>query len=458
MIRRGTFRIIASFAALAVALPLPALSEEAAAKSLDQLLVEVREGRAQDREENQRRIQEFQNKRNEQAALLRRERAERNRQESLSDTLEKTFQDNELQIAALEQQLRQRQGSLGELFGVVRQVAGDTRGVVENSITSAQIPGRTAPLDALAQSKQLPNMERLRDLWFKLQQEMTETGKTVRFTTQVVKPDGQSEPREVVRVGAFTAISDGQFLKWDPPTASLQELSRQPGGRYLRAASNYEGTTVGIAEVAIDPSKGSILGLLVQAPTARERVDQGGIIGYVIITLGVIGVLMSIERFSRLFLVGRKMQAQTHSETPRTDNPLGRVMAVYEENPDADTETLELRLDESVLREVPKLERFLTTIKVLSAIAPLLGLLGTVTGMIETFQMITLFGTGDPKMMASGISEALVTTMLGLIVAIPLTFLHSICRDRSKSLVELLEEQSAGMVANRAEARGPTVA
>ncbi|MCE2389860.1 MAG: MotA/TolQ/ExbB proton channel family protein [Proteobacteria bacterium] len=458
MIRRGTLRVTALLAALAVALPGTALSEEAPAKSLDQLLQEVRQGRSEDLAENRRRIQEFETKRNEQAALLRRERGERARQEGLSDTLEKTFQDNELQIAALEQQLRQRQGSLGELFGVVRQVAGDTRGVVENSITSAQIPGRAAPLDDLAQSKQLPNMERLRDLWFRLQQEMTETGKTVRFTTDVVKPNGESEAREVVRVGAFTAISDGRFLKWDPPTATLQELNRQPGGRYLRAASSYEGTSSGVAEVAIDPSKGSILGLLVQAPTAGERVDQGGIIGYVIITLGVIGVLLSIERFVSLFLVGRKMQSQTQADSARSDNPLGRVMGVYEENPDADTETLELRLDESVLREVPKLERFLTTIKVLSAIAPLLGLLGTVTGMIETFQMITLFGTGDPKMMASGISEALVTTMLGLIVAIPLTFLHSVCRDRSKALVEMLEEQSAGMVATRAEARGQTVA
>ena len=458
MTRRGTFKAIVFGAALAVALPGPAPAQEAPAKTLDQLLQEVRQSRNQDRAENRQRIADFERRRDQQAQLLRRERAEARRQEALSETLEQTFQDNELQIAALDQQLRQRQGSLGELFGVVRQVAGDTRGVVENSITSAQIPGRAGPLDDLAQSKELPNMDRLRDLWFMLQEEMTETGKTVRFTAPVVQPGGQSEERQVVRVGAFTAISDGKFLKWDPPTASLQELNRQPGGRYLRAASGYEGTGGGVSEVAIDPSKGSILGLLVQAPTARERVDQGGIIGYLIITLGIVGVLLSVERFVSLFLVGRKMQAQSKSDSADDGNPLGRVMAVYEANPDADKETLELRLDESVLREVPKLERFLTTIKVLSVIAPLMGLLGTVTGMIETFQMITLFGTGDPKMMASGISEALVTTMLGLIVAIPLTFLHSICRDRSKALVEMLDEQSAGMVADRAEAREQAVA
>jgi biopolymer transport protein ExbB len=116
-----------------------------------------------------------------------------------------------------------------------------------------------------------------------------------------------------------------------------------------------------------------------------------------------------------------------------------------------DVETLELKLDEAILKNTPALERFLTMIKVLAVVAPLLGLLGTVTGMINTFQAITLFGTGDPKLMANGISQALVTTMEGLWVAIPLTFLHALVASRSRSIINTLEEQAAGIVAVHAE-------
>jgi biopolymer transport protein ExbB len=144
------------------------------------------------------------------------------------------------------------------------------------------------------------------------------------------------------------------------------------------------------------------------------------------------------------------MQAQIGAP-PRADNPLGRVLRVYEENQSADVEKLGLKLDEAILKETPALERGIMLLKVLSVVAPLLGLLGTVTGMIKTFQAITLFGTGDPKLMAGGISEALVTTVLGLVTAIPLLLLHSVVSTRSKNLVQVLDEQSVGLVAERAE-------
>jgi biopolymer transport protein ExbB len=134
-----------------------------------------------------------------------------------------------------------------------------------------------------------------------------------------------------------------------------------------------------------------------------------------------------------------------------TDNPLGRILSVYDDNETIDPESLELKIDEAILREVPQLEKYHSIVKVFAAIAPLLGLLGTVVGMIVTFQALTLFGTGDPKLMAGGISQALVTTMLGLIVAIPLVFLHSILTSWSGTLIEILEEQSAGLIARHAE-------
>ena len=252
-----------------------------------------------------------------------------------------------------------------------------------------------------------------------------------------------------MRLGVFNAIADGKFLRYQD--GRLAELPRQPAGRHTAAAGAFQDATAGWVSMSVDPSRGSILGLLVQAPTLVERIAQGGAIGYIIIALGLIGLALVGFQFTSLMLTGRAMAVQRDASSANVGNPLGRVMAVYEAHPDADTDTLERRLDESILRDTPPLERFLSTLRVLSVIAPLLGLLGTVTGMIETFQQITLFGTGDPKLMAGGISEALVTTMLGLMTAIPLVLLHSLLRDRSRGLIQVLEEQSAGLIAERAE-------
>ena len=424
-----------------------------AQESLDELLEQVKSSRIENQAVNKQREAEFRSKKADQQRLLNRAEASRDRLERRSEQLEKSFNENEIRITQLGEQLRNRLGNLGELFGVVRQVAGDTRGVLDGSLATAQFPGRAEPMALLAESKVLPSIAELESLWFALLQEMVESGKVVRFDTTVVLPDGEQVEREVVRVGVFNAISDGKFLRYMPETGKLTELPRQPAGRYRGAAQDLEDATEGLVPMAVDPSRGSILALLVQSPTYTERVQQGGIIGYITITLGLFGLGIVVLRFQALFGVGRKMAAQM-KQPDKADptNPLGRVMQVYDEYGTADTETLELKLDESILKDAPKLERGLTTIKVLSIIAPLLGLLGTVTGMILTFQQITLFGTGDPKMMAGGISQALVTTMLGLTVAIPLTLLHSWLRDRSKALIQVLEEESAGMVARRAEA------
>ena len=423
-----------------------------AQESLDELLEKVRTSRIENQAINKQREAEFRSQKSEQQRLLREAQGTRDRLERRSTELEASFNENEIRITQLGEQLRNRLGNLGELFGVVRQVAGDTRGVLDGSLATAQFPGRAEPMAELAESKVLPSITELEGLWFALLEEMVESGKVVRFNTTVVLPDGEQVTKDVVRVGVFNAISDGKFLRYLPETGKLTELARQPAARYRGAAEDLEGATSGLVAMAVDPSRGSILALLVQSPTYIERVQQGGVIGYITITLGLIGLGIVVIRFYTLFSVRGKMISQMSSDKADPGNPLGRVMQVYEEYGTADTETLELKLDESILKDAPKLEQGLTTVKVLSIIAPLLGLLGTVTGMILTFQQITLFGTGDPKMMAGGISQALVTTMLGLTVAIPLTLLHSWLRDRSKSLIQILEEESAGMVARRAEA------
>jgi len=348
--------------------------------------------------------------------------------------------------------LTERLGSLGELFGVVRQVAGDTRGHLQSSVVSAELdPGRQSFLEELGKSKELPSIDLLEGLWFELQREMTEQGRISRFQAPVLTTGGGEEPREVIRAGVFSAISDGEYLLWEPEVQKLRELNRQPPAIYLDYVSAFQTADSGMEPLAVDPSRGSLLAVLIDTKTLFERIPEGGPIGYATIGLGIIAGLLALLRIAALSITSRKVAAQEKSERFDTGNPLGRVLAVSQEHRDADPETLELKLDEVVMRESGKLERFMWLIKVVSVVAPLLGLLGTVTGMIKTFQSITLFGAGDPRMMASGIAEALVTTMLGLFTAIPLVLLYSALANLVKKITDVLDERSAGLIAERAE-------
>ncbi len=445
---------VKSPAIVAMALCVAGAAAAQDAKSLSQLLEEIRRGSTAERTEDAAREQEFRAAAARQQELLAAARAKRAAAEGRSKELEVTFEEKEQQLPDLQESLRTRLGTLGELFGVVRQVAGDTAGFVRGSLISTQISGRAAFLDGLAESSELPSLEDLEMLWFTLQQEMTETGRVTRYQHNVVGVDGIERDREVVRVGVFNAISDGEYLRLDDDTGKLVELARQPAARHLATARSFAAAQSGLNPISIDPSRGTILSMLVQSPTLDERVQQGGAVGYVIIGLGVVGLLLALYRFVYLGLVGSKIKKQAKRDEHDQGNPLGRILSVYDENQNADVETLELKLDEAILRETPALERGNALVRVLSVIAPLLGLLGTVTGMIQVFQQIQLYGTGDPKLMAGGISMALVTTVLGLVMAIPLVLLHSVLSVRTKRLVQILEEQSAGIIARHAERGG----
>jgi biopolymer transport protein ExbB len=431
-------------------------SNVGAQDSLDQLLNEVKKARNEMSAENKEREQRFQRERDNQRALLREVQAELAREEQRSDSLTSRFNANEQQLTELSENLRVQVGNFGELFGVVRQVAGDTVGVVRTSLVSAEYPERGDVAKRLAEIKGLPSIEDLDALRILLFEEMVESGKVTRFQSTIVSADGNTEDAGVVRIGVYNLITGDRFLKYnteDPNQAFIEELARQPQDRFRNMSQAlFEASPGEVVGTAVDPSLGSLLGLLIQAPSLRERIDQGGVVGYVIIVLGIIGLLIAVWRLLYLSGVGAGIRKQLKSETPNEKNPLGRILKVYDDNVDTDTETLELKLDEAILREAPNLEKWQGGIKVLAAVAPLLGLLGTVTGMIATFQAITLFGTGDPKLMAGGISQALVTTVLGLCVAIPLVLLHSWVAGRSRGLIEILEEQTAGIIARKAEA------
>lgn len=422
-----------------------------AAATLDELLQKVQQESVTQSAEYKEREAEFLREKNKQQALLRKAQAELTALERETVRLTTEFDKNEKLLSKVEEELNIAMGTLGEMFGVVRQVAGDFKGQLENSVVSAQIKGRKAFAADLAESKSLPNIPKLEKLWYELQREMTETGKTTRFKTTVVKTDGSKHEQQVTRVGAFNLVSEGVYLNYQPATGQIVELARQPSSRFTGMIDDVEEAKKGYEAFAIDPSRGSLLSMLVNAPSFWERLQQGGLVGYVIIALLFLGIALVGERMKTLKTEGDKIRAQMNSKTASSDNALGQIMLAYENNKTADLETLELKMDEAILKSTPPLEKGIGTIKLLAAVAPLLGLLGTVTGMIATFQSITLFGTGDPKLMAGGISQALITTVLGLVCAIPLLLLHNFVANKSKALVQILEEESAGMIANRVE-------
>lgn len=422
------------------------------AQSLDSLLKQVKQAKAEEARLNKQREAEFLKDKNRQSQLLAAAKKKLVAEKARGESLKQQFDENEQKLAEAEETLERRQGNLGELFGVVRQVAGDVAGILEASLVSAQYPERSKELVRMSNEKQLPSIPGLEELWFQMQHEMTESGKVVKYMDAVVSVDGTENQQEVVRVGVFNTVSSGKFLRYLTETDQLIILPRQPAARFLRMAEGLQNAGSGMVPMAVDPSRGAILNLLVQVPDLKERIAQGKEVGYIIIGLAAFGFLLAFYRMFALGLTSVKVRSQLkNAHNPKKTNPLGRVLLSWFDNKDTDLETLERKVDEAVIREVPKLQRGLSILKILAVIAPLLGLLGTVTGMIQTFQSITLFGTGDPKLMAGGISQALITTVLGLSAAIPLTFLHALVSTRSKALVQVLEEQSAGIIARHAE-------
>ena len=427
----------------------------AQAVSMEELLQQVKSGRVKDAAENEARIAEFQRDRARQQKLLADARAEQVRQEQRSQALEDTFEANDVQIIDLERALQERLGDLKELFGVLQQAAGDARGNFESSLTQIQFPERTDWLTAFAQkmgqTNRMPSMEEIERIWFELQRQMTESSKVLKMPTSVISAQGEEEEREIVRVGLFNAISGDKYLEFISETGRLVELQRQPQSRYTSRAGDLAEATSGLQSFAIDPTRGQLLGLLVQSPSLTERIAQGQQVGYTIIVLGLIGVLIAVWRLLALTATTAKCNSQAKNLENPGNNPLGRVIKIAHDNPNVDVEGLELKLGEAILKETPKFTAWLQFLKIISVVAPLLGLLGTVTGMIITFQAITLYGAGDPKLMAGGISTALVTTVLGLVVAIPMVFLHTLVQSRAKRLTQILQEEAAGMLSERAE-------
>lgn len=426
-----------------------------AAQTLQQLLEQTRNARAQEQQQNAAREQAFLADRNKQAAMLATARNERTAQENRSKMLSAQFDANEKRLTELQAVLDAKGGNLGELFGVVRIVAGDVSSVLYNSLISAQYPKRDVFVNELAQSKALPSIDKLEKLWFEMQREMTETGRNVKFKTQIVEPDGEAVEAEVVRVGPFVAVNEDRYLNYLPSVGQLSVFSRQPDSPFPGIAEDYVDADEGYEKMVVDPARGVLLALTVQRPTIMERIEQGELVGYVIILVGLIGAVLAAMQFMFLLKEGAAVKRQlANVERPVADNALGRVLASFKGDAtklEENAEVVELRISEAVLREVPKLERYQSFLSLAVAAGPLLGLVGTVIGMIITFQSITESGSGDPKLMAAGIGQAMIATVLGLGIAVPLLFVNAALKSRSRQIIQILDEQSTGLLAERLE-------
>lgn len=425
----------------------PVLVNAAEPLNPDQLLERIRSERAAEASAMQAREQAFVRDRGEQARLLAQAKAALAEQQAEAARLKAEFDRQEALLAEQEKLLAQRVGHLGELFGVVRQSAGDIAGQWQDSLLNAQYPERLAQLRGLAESRTLPSAEDLDAFWMTLLEDLAASGRVEQASLPVVGADGQRSEQPVLRVGTFSAFGQDDFLRYDADAGQLLAPARQPSG--MGEVEDYLRSDEALGVLPIDPSRGTLLAQLQREPDFWARLQQGGLVGWVIVALGVLGLCLAGWRMVYLSGVGRKVASQMRElERPRDDNPLGRIIGVLGPKPQlADLETLELKLDEAILQETPPLERGQPLLKLLTAVAPLLGLLGTVTGMIVTFQAITQSGGGDSRLMADGISQALVTTVMGLVVAIPLLFLHALLASRSKALIQLLEQQSAGLIA-----------
>jgi len=423
------------------------------ANTLDQLLDQVKNDRISEQRINAARERAFLDARADKQALLRTAQATLQAEEQRGERLTAQFAENEQAAIDKEVELDQKAGTLGEMFGVVRQASADAYGVISTSIVSAQYPGRDVFLAEMAQdSKGLPNIAELEELWLALQTEMTESGKVARFTTEVVDLDGGSTTQEVVRIGTFNLVGEEGYLSFNDRDGRIEPLGRQPESFQVASTQDLLSASSGVVATFVDPSRGAILELFKQKATWAERYHQGDVVGYVITFMLIVGLLIGFWKIIALTAVSGKMRSQLNNiDNPSNSNPLGRILTVYQANKTVDSENLELKLDEAILKELPRVESGINIIKIFAAIAPLLGLLGTVLGMIETFQQITLFGTGDPRIMAGSISMALVTTAMGIIAALPLILMHSVVAGRAKSIVHILDEQTAGIIAQHAE-------
>ena len=432
-------------------------SPDTASANLNSILQKIIASEKVESKQAKQREQRFIRKNSNKVTLLANLKKELERQNAIGVRLKNDSITNEQAIDELNKKLKTELGNLEELFGHLTGAAGDLREDLDSSIISAQYPNRsvfvTKLVDDIANPSKLPSISDIRRVWLEMVRQMVESSKVVTFNGKVVKSNGEIEQRDVLRVGNYNLMSSGNYLTYIQETGKMQELARQPNG--LGQVKKLQASSGGFTKVGIDPTGpygGVFLSAIVRTPGQIEQWHQGGYVGYIITVLGVFAVLLAIWRWIVLGLMSRRVGKQLQNvEDPSETNPLGRILHVYKESSNLDVESLELKINEAIIKERPAIDAWLNAIKIIASLSPLLGLLGTVTGMILTFQGIMIHGAGDVAGMADGISQALQTTKLGLFAAVPAVLMHTIVSSRASHIIQVLEEQASGIVASQAE-------
>ena len=347
--------------------------------------------------------------------------------------LEKEFEENEKVLAELEERLQIKIGVLGELFGVARQFAGELLSSSESAYTFTEFPDRGDKLKEIGKI-QVHSIEELEVLWLEYFNEIVASGEVKEFKSKIINSKGDSFEDNIVRYGLFSASYNSEFIKPINELNGFELLQRQPEKSILRNLKRHQRSDE-YKTASIDPTRGFLLSLYLDKAGWIERIAQGKSVGFIIILIGIIGVAFSSYKI--YFLNESKKILEDSNQTNVIQDMIDNIKKAKS------YQSKENIIDELISNYSSKLDWGVSWIKFVAAVAPLLGLLGTVIGMIETFQAITLFGTGDPKQMAGGISQALITTMLGLMVAAPLLGFYTYISDRVNTLVQIVEEKGS---------------
>ncbi|XNO30361.1 MotA/TolQ/ExbB proton channel family protein [Vibrio alginolyticus] len=418
----------------------------------DALLQKAQQENRQQQSHNVARESGFKQTEQELQAIKNKLVAERAALQAEADSLSVTFGENEAELAQLEEKLRLETGSLGELFGVVRQNAKELESELKSSVTGVDANSYQKDIDAIVAAKSLPTLTQLQAMWRSMEEQIKASGEMANVSFTLLNGEGREQTVNGVRLGSMALLDKTGYVKWNGQRGDAVNYLRQPeNGPTANTISSGD-----IDALVIDPSRGILLEQLANSPTLADRLNAGGVVGKIILGLLAIGLLIALIRGASLMISRQKIMKQLKTPAQPGNNPLGRVLAVYQKDKHRSVEALELRLLEAVVDEQTHLEKGLSMLKLLAVLAPMLGLLGTVTGMIETFQVITQFGNGDPKVMAGGISMALVTTVLGLVSAMPLLLAHNVLSSQAENIRSILEKQGIGLVAEQAERDMPS--
>ena len=379
------------------------------------------------------RVNNFINKVKDRKFLLSKAKKQLSDEETRNKNLEKLFETNELKLSELETELQIKLGVLGELFGVARQMAGELNADSEAAYNFSEFPNRASALQEIGKIK-VHNLKNLEDLWILHLNEIASSGEIKEIDAQIINSDGDVQSSKLVRYGPFNMVKDRSFVKPNIANNAFSVLPKQPDrGVIKKFRSHYKSDGYSVAP--IDPTRGFLLSLYLDKPSTFERIAQGKLIGFIIVIIGTLGLLFSAYRFYRLNIYANSIKSKSGT------NVFGQIDQLSAKSSVIDA--FERECDEILLTISGNLNWGINWIKFLAAVAPLLGLLGTVIGMIETFQAITVFGTGDPKQMAGGISQALVTTMLGLIFAAPLLAMYTLLSEKVSDILQEIEEYVA---------------